>query len=664
MAQLDNSSATLNAAPYATGTLALEGATITGGNIINSDNLAFDGISNTLTDVSLDEGLTFGDGGGAMIYGTLVHGANAAFNLGGQSIINFMNDYTLDNATLNCTSATNSGFLGNNSGQTVTLGPNLAVSGKSLAVICNGDVDNETSLISQMGGTWSFDRGQTLTNATGGVLSADGTVSGSAMTINGEEFDNAGALNAVHGAAVTVSDQIMRNTGSMSASSGGTLILAPGAYAAVGSVLADGTGSTVRLQGGSGNTLFTSALSGVNATNGGVVSLETILSNASSTMNAAPYTTGTFLVNGGTISGGAISNSNSLTFNGTSSTLEGVTLDSGLTIADNAGANIARTFSYGTGAAFNLGTKSSLNFEGNYTLDDASINATSLANYGSVTNMANSTLTLGPNLGVTGKYLSLAGAGSITNNTSVVSHLGGNWLVSPSQNLTNNASGLIEADGAVSGSTVRINTAAFSNAGTVEAANGATVYVGTTTATPAVNTGAVMVGAGSTMIFNSTFAQTDAGALDVAYTASSDPNVVVGHGLATVKGAATLGGALNISFVGPAAGGDYLASPGETGTSFDFLTFGTLTNTDLGTLFSNEYTDNGNYFINGIAADNIGASPAVYQLTENGNALHLTLQTLAAPEPSEWMDLALGMLGLTGLAFRARKRSKALPAAN
>lgn len=475
------------------GTFTIGAAELADFTVAHSDAIVFSNpdpytSQSTLWNIAIDGGLNLADNASVAVEGNFSHGNGASFNLGGDTNLSFNDNYTLDNASLNALSATRNSYV--TCGGTLTLGPNLAVSGQNL-VLANGSgtIVNNTSLVSKLGATWVL-APTLLTNSAGGVIEADGAIHGSSILIVARNMSNQGTIKAVNGGWVTFTSPLL--------------------YGPLGTVIADGAGSTIELVTGYASYPTTAELSGVTATNGGVISVETRLANGSATLNAAPTPTGAYQLHNGGIYGGSVTNSNSLIFKGTSNTLSAVAIDHGLTIAD--GAQVTFSGTHGAGATFNLG-------------------------------------------------------------------------------------------------------------------------------------------AGSVLAVKGDFAQDSGGALAIAYTASSDPNATVGNGLVTISGAATVGGDLAISFEGPGT-----ASPGENGASFDFLTYGTLANTDFGSLFSNEYAQGGNYYVNGIDADSVGGSPAVYQLTQNGNRLHLTLQTLAAPEPSELAALGLGVLGLSGLAFRARKR--------
>lgn len=266
--------------------------------------------------------------------------------------------------------------------------------------------------------------------------------------------------------------------------------------------------------------------------------------------------------------------------------------------------------------------------------------------------------------------ISSDGGGTITINpgtyqnasTGVISATGGTLIVSP---LMNNVGTVIVAAGngmtlqngeAQTGGITQVDGTLTVNAAPITLNGGVLGGTGTINGnTPNVvnNSGTVKPGdSPGTLTISGNYTQGANGHQEIEYTNTA-------AGLLAVTGSATLGGVLDISYLGPAhPDGSYLINPGDPGSMFNFLTYGTLTNSGIGSLFSNEYTVGGSFYVNGIAADDVGANPAVHQLTQNGpKTPALTLTTAAAPEPSKWAAYGLGILGLTTLGLRARRRN-------
>jgi filamentous hemagglutinin family protein len=351
----------------ATGLTALNLAgTVTGGTL-QGTGLTVNGGSATFTGVTLDTnlsvlangylylngGLTFANSGhilsigGAASYGRLIYN-------GTQSILGN------GNISFAATNGNYSYIYGDGTGATLTLGPNISLSGTasgSMAYTQLGNYAND-SIIFQ------------------GTLTAD--QANRTFTTYGS-FTNAGTLNVSAGVFNLGTSGTWSNAGATVNLSGGTLTL--------------------------GN--FNTANAGSIAQTGGSASLTGTATNTGNTWNIT--TTGLTALNlAGTVTGGTLQGTG-LTVNGTSATLTGVTLDADLAVKGsgylylNGGltfANSGHTLSLGGAASYGRliynGTQSIL---GNGNISFAATNGNYSYIYGDGTGVS---LTLGPNISLSG----------------------------------------------------------------------------------------------------------------------------------------------------------------------------------------------------------------------------------------------------------------------
>lgn len=426
---------------------------------------------------------------------------------------------------------------------------------------------------------------------------------------------------------------------------------------------------------------------------------------------------GPVTLNAGTLDNLSIKNSNGIKFsNGYAgaNTLQDVSLDGGLNVgsagttgADQSAMNIVGTFQHGAGAVFNLGHYGLINFSSDYTLDNATLH--SVATHFDSPNVYGTngtTLTLGPNLTVSGTDLSINTGGSLINNTTLLSSQGGyhSWYVQPTQHsLTNN--GTIGAMNASSQMIIYANS--FTNTGTLESLAKGYVFISAQGDTPIAptNNGIVNVGAGSTMILEHADLVQTAGSTVVDGTltirepgAYPDPPTAPYafalqggslSGTGTISGNVTNTGGtirpgdspgmLTISPVAPGAGGNYTQGAGGTfaeilgGTnagqfsvlnvagaaslagSLSIELFGGFTPTVGQSFTFLDYGSQSGQFggPGGLFYDGRGDS---YTVNYGATSASLTVASLAAvPEASSALGMGL-LLTLGGLAIAVRKR--------
>jgi fibronectin-binding autotransporter adhesin len=534
-----------------------------------------------------------------------------------------------------------------------------------------------------------FSDGLTLTNGSVADIASNGVLSASATTtLSGTvDFTDGNGSNIL---ATEGGDTLTLAAGSLVHGIAGQVGVAE-FVGGSGTVVNNGTISS-----DGGNTITLDAAAGL--TNDGVLQAKNnstllldnnVTDGAGATLNVQGSST--IQNNGVNVTGGTVTGAGRMTFSAGSNdlltgvTFSGPTLDltngndarfsDGLTLTNGSVADIA-----GNGI---LSASATTTLSGTVDFTDGNgSNILSIENGGTLT-LAAGSLVHGI-AGQVGVAEFVGGSGTVVNNGTIKSDGGGTLTLNPGT-MNNGATGTVQANGGTvtvsptlnNAGTVLVNTGntITTNAGETQT-GGVTQVDGTFTANSAPITlnGGILEGTGTingntpnvvntsgtvkpgdspgTLTITGSYSQASTGHMLIEFTNTA-------HGLLTVTGGVTLGGVLDISYLGPPkANGSYQINPGDPGTTFDFLTYGTLSNTNLGTLFSNEYTGSGSFFVNGITADNFNGSPAVYQLTQDGsNALQLTLTTTATPEPSQWAAFGLGILGLTGLGLRARRRT-------
>ena len=375
-------------------------------------------------------------------------------------------------------------------------------------------------------------------------------MSGQTLNINPSNFTNQGTLNSINGATLTLSGNVT-NSGTITVNAS-TLNL-NGVYTggSVGTVNA--TNATVNL----GGSFTTAGLSGITRS-GGTVNLSGTLNNAGSTLSLTPNL-GVLTLNSGTITGGTVDNSGgqALFFtNSGSNILNGVQINGGLTIANANGVARLDNGTQISGTVNVSGTNSLLAFNQDGTVVGLTINL------GTAT---------------TGAFVSVEGNHNLTLDSGTFIHGIGNIgqarLIGGTNNLIN--LGVITSD--VSGQTLTINPNSFTNQGTLNATNGATLTVaGPWTSSGTIqnvgsgtlrfngtgsSSGTVNVGSGS-LVVGGTFTQT-AGTFQVAGGSVSSGNALnFQGGLLTGTGSITAA-IMNNAMMQPALGGTGLAITGN-----------------------------------------------------------------------------------------------------
>jgi filamentous hemagglutinin len=525
-----------------TANFAIDGGTISGGGvgtITHSSSLVFASgqIANgsvtgfsTLSAVALDGGLNLntawngGGGGWVQLTGGTTLGPNPTIDLGSDSVLVFDNakSETLNGATIQIAG----GAMDVEGGETLTLGPttvisataaNSSVGGVSWTGSGSSTLINEGTITSDQGSLAAGNSLTTLTNAAGGVMSAVG--SGSSLTIDPSTFTNAGSVLA-SGGSVTISPGKLANTGSIIASDGGAATVVIGNWVLGGTIQANGTSasgaaSTVDLAGGgiglpsnSSNVLSTSAGGQIVLT--GELDLAGDL--AGSVTSFDPTTsiggTGSFVVNGGEISGGSLTHASDIVF---TANVRNVLSDDSV----NGGLNLSGSIlglnntTVAPNSTINLANGALLAFDdGSATLNGATINMGSPFNGGSEIAIQQGTLTLGPTTVLSGGYGFISGqyffeppymgfTATLINEGTITSNGGNEIVIGPSSSfvaipngheqpsyigggpvayLTNAAGATMSAAGA--GSELNIEALNFTNAGNVLASGSGAVTIG------------------------------------------------------------------------------------------------------------------------------------------------------------------------------------------
>lgn len=669
------------------GPLLISGGTLRNVTLMNSDAAVF-GLSttssdNTLDSVTLSGGLTLDTE--VSITGSFAYGAGATFDLSSNGILGFSIDQTLANAILK--EGAYGSLISVNSSHTLTLDSTLAVSGAD-AAFNGGTIASGTLLSSSQGGQWNITPTKFTNNATVETHSAN-----SALSINVGQFTNNGTLQAV-GGSVYAGATTFVNNGTIQALSDGSVSLSPYAYKAdtIGVATASGTGSVIYLAGG---TLTLGQGEQLSATNGGAIDLLTTLNSAGKTFDPLAYAApGLFVVDGGTISGGTIANSDSLAFKGNSNVLNNVSLSGGLVIgstSSNANVDITGSFAYGTGSTFQINF-GSLSFQNSETLDNVSFVLGSGGYGGTVNDNSGTTLTLGANVSMSGPDGTL-GADHLINNGAISS---GSIFRVVSE--TSDGTSSIINNGSMTSDnnhSLYVGTSTLTNTGTISAKNGAEIDINNVVSPwphPTLdNQGVVFVGTGSLMRVQGFQQSTQGSSTEVDGTLNTSLTLNAGSltGNGTISGSVTNSGGtlLPASSGGPlaviantaAGSGDYTQTAGgtfleELGGSdagqFSVLSIGKLAALDgaldvslvngfaptVGQTFTFlDYNSLSGAFANVTSMD----TGYGYSLAYGPSSAVLTVTSVAAaPEPSEFAALGLGMVWLAGCMMIARKRKQ------
>ncbi len=460
---LNNAGSTFSLTPNL-GVLTLNGGTISGGTVDNSGGqaLAFSNSgSNVLSNLTVSGGLIIANNGGTARLDNSSQVAGTVTLSGTGALLAFNQDATVTGLTVNLGSAGINAFVSVEGNHTVTLDNTIFLHG-----------------VGNIGQARIFGGTNTLINQ--GIISAD--VSGQTLNINPDNFTNQGTLNAVNGATLTLTGNVTNN-GTIVAN-GSTLNL-NGTFTGGVSGVVNATNSTLNL----GGTFTTVGLNQITRT-GGTLTLTGTLNNAGSTFSLTPNL-GVLTLNGGTISGGIVSNigGDALAFsNSGSNTLSNLTVNGGFTIANGSGTVRLESGTQVTGTVNLTGTGSLLAFNQDATMTGLTVNMGSTGINAFVSVEGNHTVTLD-------NTVFLHGVGNI-----------GQARIFGGTNALINQ-GIITAD--VSGQTLNINPNNFTNQGTLNAINGSILTLtGNVT-----NSGTIVVNA-STLNLNGTFTGGSAGVVN------------------------------------------------------------------------------------------------------------------------------------------------------
>ncbi len=467
-------------------------------------------------------------------------------------------------------------------------------------------VNNGT--ISGFGGIYQQNGNATLTN--NGTINAN--TSGQAISINEDNFKNAGTVKAVNGATLTIAgNTTTTDSGTFSASGAGSVVSLSGTVigntgnlftaADGGQIQVNGATLLGTINGASGTSLI------YNTSNGNHFNNTTVNADLDLFTHSDAYVQiqNTDTLNGtttlGTAYGLAVADGNAnLVNNGTISGFGniyqqngGATLTNNGTISAGGGTLAINTDNFKNAGTLQVQSGATLNVAGNTTTTDS---GNLLVKTGGTATFAN------PNLVQTGGATQVDG--------------------------TLNSS-LSLAGGTLSG-TGTVNGNAQNNGGTVAAGNAASPF--------------------GTLAVNGTFSQGANGVFDVAF-----DNAL--NNLLQVSGAVTTGGVLDVS---------YLGTDASTRTApFTFLSYGSLTSSLAGTgTGPTQYFANETFLADGTGVI-AGQNGFTYALINNAGADGLQLQVLTpgtpsggAPVPEASTTVSLGLLlmlgGLTVAATRRR----------
>ncbi len=476
-----NAGSTLNADQLVggSGNYLLNGATISGGSVVNSLYLHLgSGSSLALQDVNLDNGLTI-SGGSVTLLGSTNLGSGTSISNNGT--LAFGAAATIDNASVFFTDSS----IGNRivlNGDT-TIGNSAAISGQSGALVNNSGaaitLTNNGILeasaaggqirIAPTGGDIHLLNAGNLSASNGGQIVFQGN--GSLTNNNSIDIRDGSELQFQSGGT-------LQNNGQIYVSGGAQFTIASGTLNNAGLIQVGNSGSVANLSG----TLVLSNGSQLTTFDGGAVHFNgTTIDNAGRTLDASSFVGGdsNYSFAGATVSGGTITHSESLMVtSGQTLTLTNVGLTGGLNI-DGGSVALSGTTHLRAGSAANISEGGSVALNGSSPYDQAirfadgtAANAVTLTQdttlganglvhgmSGGIVNGGSSTLTLTNNgiisADVAGGQIvigsSTGGAVDVINNGALSARNGGTLTV---DNFLHN-NGLISADG--SGSLVNLN---------------------------------------------------------------------------------------------------------------------------------------------------------------------------------------------------------------
>ena len=440
-----------------------------------------------------------------------------------------------------------------------------------------------------IGAAFQYGGAMSLTN--NGLISSQ--VSGRTITIAAASLTNSatGILEATSGGILTINATNWSNAGSLRALSGSTASL-NGAWSDLGGTITADATSTLNLGGSFSTpnlgTLSLAAGSSVNVTgawnNGG----------QNFTFNAA---TGSWTLNGGSITGGSLGFANSTTLaiaaNNTN-LLSGVTVNGDLTLnASSAVTMIAGGTTFATAhlaaSGVDLAFAPGQTLSGTILFEGAAagtrhveMNGTAGSFTIGATGVIRTTAGLAGDSNI-GGAVDFGGAMSLTNNGLISSQVSGRTITIAVASLTNSATGILEA---TNGGILTINATNWSNAGSLRALSGSTASLNGAWSDLG---GTITADATSTLNLGGSFATPNLGTLSLA--AGSSVNVT---------GAWNNGGQ---NFTFNAATGSWTLNGGSiTGGSLGFANSTTLAIAANNTNLLSGVTVNGDLTLNASSA--------------------------------------------------------------
>ncbi len=388
----------------------------------------------------------------------------------------------------------------------VNVGTTTASSGSRFGFQGTQTFDNATVNLSSASSTGNLgiEGTTTLTLGSGAVVQGAGTV-GQARFVGGTgNLINQGLINAnLNGLTLTINPNgNFTNSGTAEASNGGILTINPGGtWSNSGTLKVVDATSTVNL----GGTFSNAALGTFDNSAGGFLNLTGTLNNTTLTFSAA---TGSLRLAGGTINGGTVQYGGGagLQFSNTTNTLNGVTVNGTINVADSAGAAgglevganglVVLTQAGTAPGVVNVGittasSGSRFGFQGTQTFDNATVNLGSASSTGNLGIEGTTTLTLGSGAvvqgaGTVGQARFVGGTGTLINQGLINANINGLTLtINPSGTFTN--SGTAEAS---NGGILTINPGgSWSNSGTLKVVDAtSTVNLGGTFSNAALGT--------------------------------------------------------------------------------------------------------------------------------------------------------------------------------
>jgi len=550
------SMATTNGASFVVSGGTLDGVTVNGNWDVGS---SVNGAQLTVLD-----GLTVN---GTLQVGNPTNGWYGLLNFGGTQTLGGSGTVVFGNNTYSCGSYYNALRL-LNGGTTLTIGAGLTVRGQNgtigyqpcfggpqnVSVINQGDIScdvnggtifvnaqplvNNGSVAMSNGGSLNINY---MTSLAGLVVSGNGTLTlngtwqnsgpliAAALSLNGS-WTNSGTISA---ATLSLGGS-WTNAGTINAT-GGTLTL-NGNWINSGTINA--TNATVSLGG-----TFTLANLGVFNQSGSTVNLTGTLDNTNTTLvlNAA---TGSWVLNGGTVQGGAITASSGTPLIVSSGTFDGVTVDGVLDVGNSVNdAELTVTNGLILDGVALVGNPTNgwfgqISFLGDQTLGG---NGTLVFGYGYLVYGA-STLTLGSGITVHGANGDIGGNGSVVNlgtisadvafgDIAIYTQLFSNQGVVQAINDANlsiyaqpfNNQGLVQA---INGANLNISAQPFNNQGLAQAINGGSLWIDTLQNSAS---GTVVVNGGTLTLDGGNGSWTNAGTID-----ATNATVFLGGTLTTV----------------------------------------------------------------------------------------------------------------------------------